>query len=173
MNLEKVMEQLERTPELIENLCLGLSEEEAHWKPSDNSWSVVEVINHLYDEEREDFRRRVNLTLNYPGMPWPPITPEEWAVDRSYNKMVFTKSLHAFADERQKSLEFLKNLEHPDWDKYYDHPQAGKIHAGDLILSWAAHDLLHIRQIAMLRAQLIGKLSEKFNISYASPLTLP
>ena len=36
-----------------EDLIAGLAPEQARWKPDPASWSAVEVINHLYDEERE------------------------------------------------------------------------------------------------------------------------
>jgi len=169
MNLDLIIAQLTRTPILIENLCLDLSKENSRWKPAEGKWSIVEIINHLYDEEREDFRRRVDLTLNYPGMPWPPIDPPGWVMERKYNTHELTTSLQAFADERQKSLDFLKDLSDPDWNKVYDYPKIGKISAGDLLLSWTAHDLLHIRQISMVRVNLLDFNLKPFSTRYALP----
>ena len=33
------------------------------WKQSENKWSMLEIICHLYDEEREDFRSRLAKIL--------------------------------------------------------------------------------------------------------------
>jgi len=48
--------------ETIRALIQDDSDEQASWRPDSDSWSVLEVINHLYDEEREDFRH-LGLTL--------------------------------------------------------------------------------------------------------------
>jgi hypothetical protein len=36
-------------------------------------------------EKNEDFRKRLELVLNNPEDPWPPIDPEGWVVQRNYN----------------------------------------------------------------------------------------
>jgi hypothetical protein len=33
----------------------GVTEAQARWKPAPEEWSILEVINYLCDEEREDF----------------------------------------------------------------------------------------------------------------------
>ena len=60
------------TGQLIDNaarikaLCGGVSTDNARWRPGTENWSMLEVINHLYDEEREDFRVRLNLIFTDP-----------------------------------------------------------------------------------------------------------
>ena len=45
----------------------GVSDEQARWQPEPTQWSILEVVNHLADEEVEDFRRRMETTLLHPG----------------------------------------------------------------------------------------------------------
>jgi hypothetical protein len=111
---------------------------------------MLEVINHLYDEEREDFRKRLELVLNNPEDPWPPIDPEGWVVQRNYNDRNLELSLKNFLVEREKSLLWLDSLGLPDWKATYRHPKMGPMSAELILANWLAHDLFHIRQVTEL-----------------------
>ena len=52
MDLEFLANKMAEHAGTIHSLTLGISEEQARWKPAPESWSILEVINHLYDEER-------------------------------------------------------------------------------------------------------------------------
>ena len=88
MDVEFIGNTLKRNANLIQLLLLDISKEQAQWKPDKNKWSVLEVINHLYDEERDDFRKRIDLTLHSPGEAWPAIDPESWVKQRKYNEFL-------------------------------------------------------------------------------------
>lgn len=134
----------------IETMVEGVSDEQARWKPDEAAWSVLEVINHLYDEEMEDFRLRIDYTLYRPGEEWPPIDPEGWVTERHYNGRVLESSVWNFLSARERSLEWLRNLPPSDWDREY-RAQFGVIRAGDILASWVVHDLLHLRQLVELQ----------------------
>jgi DinB superfamily len=151
---------------VFRGLMRDVCEEQARWKPSPEKWSMLEVVNHLYDEERDDFRTRLDLLLHHPDKRWPPIDPPRWAVERKYNEREMGESLERFLQERERSIEWLKGLTEPDWESRYEHPQ-GVISAGDLLASWLAHDLLHIRQIARLHWQYLNLTSSPYQTAYA------
>ncbi|MEM7033063.1 MAG: DinB family protein [Chloroflexota bacterium] len=151
----------------IQNLALGLSEGQANWKPTPSEWSILEVINHLYDEEREDFRQRLDLCLHQPDQPWPPIDPAGWAEARGYNQRDLAQSLENFLAERQTSLAWLKELNQPNWHNVYKHPHLGPLQAGDVMASWLAHDCLHIRQLTHLHWQYSEVMASPYHGFYA------
>jgi len=157
------------SPLTIRSRVGGLSDEDARWKPAPDKWSVLEVINHMHDEEVEDFRVRVESTAHDPAIPWPSIAPETWVTERAYNKRELAESLDRFAAERKKSIDVLMNLGDVDWDNAYQHPQLGALRAGDLMLSWFAHDYLHIRQLSALIIALAARDSQPYNYDYAAP----
>jgi hypothetical protein len=66
-------------------------------------------------------------------------------------------SLNNFLIEREKSIEWLKNLTSPDWKATYSHPKLGEISAEKLLANWLAHDYLHIRQISYLLWSYLAK----------------
>jgi hypothetical protein len=45
--------------------------------------------------------------------------------------------------------------------------------AGDLLASWVAHDLLHVRQIARLRYEYVRKLAAPYGVDYAGVAPQP
>lgn len=127
----------------------GVPDEQARWKPSPDSWSILEVVNHLYDEECEDFRVRLDAILHRPGQPWPSIDPGGWVIIRRYNQRDLAQSARNFLREREESLVWLRDLEPPNWETDDEAP-FGETAAGDMLASWAAHDLLHMRQLVEL-----------------------
>ncbi|MFN2164009.1 MAG: DinB family protein, partial [Candidatus Promineifilaceae bacterium] len=133
----------------IRLLAQGVDDDQARWRPDADSWSILEVICHLLDEERKDFRVRLDITLHKPDETWPGIDPAGWVTEHNYNEQVLAASLQAFQEEREASLAWLKRLEAPDWEASYEAPW-GTMRAGDLLASWVAHDLLHMRQLVEL-----------------------
>jgi hypothetical protein len=150
VDVKQFTSRLSNNAATISSLVQDVGETQARWKPEAQAWSILEVINHLYDEEREDFRQRLDLILHQPDRPWPPNDPEGWVIERRYNQRDLNASLDNFLKERDKSLAWLKGLTDLNWENAYEHPSAGTITAGDMLAAWAAHDLLHARQLVEL-----------------------
>lgn len=89
VNAESFIRELELGVGMVTALLEGVSAEEARFKPTPDTWSILEVLCHLYDEEREDFRQRLDILLHRPADPWPPIRPAEWVTERDYNRRDF------------------------------------------------------------------------------------
>lgn len=168
MNLDYFIDRFSKNGRVFESLVGGLNVEQARWKPSSDKWSMLEVVNHLYDEEREDFRQRLELVLADPKQPWPPIDPRTWVATRGYNQRELDTSVSNFLAERDKSLAWLRQLSQPNWQNSNEGPN-GTLTAGDLLASWLAHDFLHIRQLARLYWQYVGAISDPHQTTYAGP----
>ena len=78
LSLKSAITQLAQQASVILSLVEGVSQEQAAWKPSSQEWSILEVINHLADEEQEDFRTRFDLMLHQAQAEWPAIDPATW-----------------------------------------------------------------------------------------------
>lgn len=167
MELVWAIEQLEAHGAAIAQLCRSVSEAHARARPDAQAWSILEVINHLYDEEREDFRRRLDLTLHQPDAEWPPIDPEGWVTSRAYQQRDLRQSVANFAAERQRSVTWLRGLRDPDWERGRTHPSGFVLRAGDLLSAWVAHDLLHLRQLAELHYHLTTVQAAPYAVEYA------
>lgn len=168
MNLDYFINRLSLNRGVFESLLRDVPVEQALWKPSPEKWSMLEVVNHLYDEEREDFRSRLELTLKDPAEPWPSIDPQGWVVTRKYSERELGPSFDSFLREREKSLSWLKGLSAPAWQNRHE-VSGGARTAGDLLASWLAHDFLHIRQLARLHWQYISVIGAPYETAYAGP----
>ena len=167
MNHQKIKAHLRVNGDVFKYLFQSVSDEQARWRPSEDKWSILEVINHLFDEEREDFRKRLELVLNNPKEPWPPIDPEGWVVQRKYNERNLSQSLQNFFDEREKSLLWLNQLDSPDWQASHRHPQMGPMSAELILANWLAHDLFHIRQVTDLQFAYLTELVKPVSLNYS------
>ncbi len=160
--------RLAANAQVFQHLLSGVAEPQARWKPAPEKWSLLEVINHLADEERLDFRARLDLTLNRPGERWPPIDPVGWVGERGYNRRELGESLADFLTERARSVEWLHGLAGRSLNAEYDHPR-GKITALELLGSWLAHDLIHIRQLTRLHYEYLASEMGAETLGYAGP----
>ena len=162
-----IIEKLEGNAFTFKSLLGNISDEQARWKPAPEKWSLLEVINHLYDEEREDFRQRIKNVLEDTQRTWSPIDPENWAIEREYDKRDMKDSLNNFLSERKKSVEWLKSLDSPNWKASHNHPKLGEMSAEKLLANWLAHDYLHIRQITFLSWSYLSQKAPQIDLNYA------
>ena len=162
-----VIERLECNAAVLEAQLRQVRQVQAIWKPAPNKWSILEVINHLADEEIDDFRMRLSLVLKDPTMEWPPIDPDRAAIERRYNDRELAESFERFIRARAQSVEWLRSLRQTNWQTAHQHPRAGSLKAGDLLSSWLAHDLIHIRQINRLHHEYLTATAGEFSTAYA------
>jgi len=166
MKFQTLYQELANSAEMLRTLLTGISQEEAQVKPSRGSWSILEVVCHLYDEEREDFREHLDFILHRQHEEWHPIAPVAWVKLRKYNEQDFKTMQRKFFNERKKSLAWLKSLKNADWNTTYT-SKFGSMKAGAMFASWAAHDNLHIRQLVELRRLFMERITKPYDIQYA------
>jgi hypothetical protein len=166
MQFETLYQELANGAEIVSKLLAGITQAEACYKSGPEIWSILEVLCHLYDEEREDFRAHLDLILHRPYEPWSSINPPGWITARKYNERNFTEVLNNFLSERNKSLAWLKGLSTPDWEAKYTAP-FGEMRAGDMLATWVAHDNLHVRQLTELKHDRILRIADPYDVRYA------
>jgi hypothetical protein len=166
MDANALISRMSHMPATVTALVAGLSPEDWRWRPADGGWSLVEIVNHLADEEVSDFRTRVRSTLEDASRPWPSMDPEAWVKERRYQERDPAESVQRFLDERAASLAWLRCLSSPNWDATYAHPR-GALRAGDLLASWAAHDARHVQQIAKRFHGLAARDGAPYSVGYA------
>lgn len=168
MDAPAIIDRLERFAPALAAAAGVATPDQSRWKPPEGSWSILEVVCHLGDEEADDFRARLAFVLEGRPGPWPAIDPEGWARDRRYNEHDPASAVARFVEERRRSVAWLRSLPAAtDWTRAYQHPKFGPIRAGDLLASWAGHDALHLRQIAKRVWELASRDAGGFRTAYA------
>ena len=166
MEFKTLYEELEHSTEMIRSLLAGINQVESQIRPDAKSWSILEVVCHLYDEEREDFREHVDFILHRQNEEWHSIDPQSWVTERKYNEQDMYEMSEKFFSERRKSLEWLTEISNSDWETTYT-SQYGSVSAGEMFCCWVAHDNLHVRQLTELRRNWIERITQPYDIQYA------
>lgn len=162
-----LIDRLARFGHTLPAVVRCFSDSDARWRPNDQSWSALEIVCHMGDEEKEDFRTRVLMTLKDPSEDWPSIDPVGWAIGRDYQSKDLKTELNRFVEARAESIELLNALADPDWSRFKEHPRFGRMIASDLLAAWCAHDALHLRQLAKRLHQLAERDAAGGTIRYA------
>ena len=166
MEFNTLYQELQNSTEMIRALLLGLAQEEVQMKPNPESWSILEVVCHLYDIEREDFREHLDFILHRQNEEYHVIDPQSWIQERKYNEQNFVEMREKFFAERKQSLEWLRETSESDWETTYT-SQYGSASAGEMFSCWVAHDNLHLRQFVELRRARIEIVTKPYPLEYA------
>lgn len=142
-----IIRELEINGKAIYELLHGVTPEQQLWRPAPDKWCLLEIVCHLYDEELDDFRARVNHVLTTPNEKLPASNPLAWSTERKYMDQDYQTTLAKFVHERKQSVAWLGGLQNAAWDNAYQHPTHGALKASMFLTNWPAHDYLHIRQI--------------------------
>ncbi len=151
MDHNRIIENLSSNQHVLSSILANKTQEEYMWKPKINSWCILEVVCHLYDEEREDFRGRVKHTLETPNEPLTMFDQIAWVKDRKYIEQDYNQMVEKLLAERKKSITWLHSLKTPAWKNAYIHPKLGPLSSEHFLANWLAHDFLHIRQIIAIQ----------------------
>lgn len=167
INLEEHIRQLSSNAEAMRELMQTVSVEQAAWKPNPETWSLKEVMEHIYNEERLDFRKHLKEMFSRPPQTWKQSSRDEFTSFESYRQ-----ALEGFLGERDASIAWLRGLEAPDWETA-SHATFGPgdavitLKAGDVLVSWVEHDFLHLRQMIELGYAWNEKQALPYSVEYA------
>ena len=168
MSVEAAFKSLQRFPSQLAGIVNLLPDEVADFVPDSGNWSILQIVCHLADEDEFDFPVRIRLMLAGAER-WPPIDPEGWAVERDYASQSLGEQLQRFARLRSSALDDFASMQIPnsDWNKQYEHEELGTFRAGDILHSWASHDILHLRQISKRIYEFNQQQADDFSTRYA------
>ncbi len=153
-NLEKTVEIIERTPKVLYALLQGISDDWIYNNEGENTWSVFDVVGHLIVCEKTNFITRTEIILS--DSENKTIAPIDMSAQFEWNKgKSITDLLKEFEIIRKENINRLLslNITSGDFIKTAVHPKIGKLTLGELLATWAAHDLNHIVQITRIMAK--------------------
>ncbi|MGI8581687.1 MAG: DinB family protein [Chitinophagaceae bacterium] len=152
-NLNKTIEVLERTPQILNELLSGLSDDWTINNEGDDTWSPYDIIGHLIHGEQTDWMNRVDVILNNDNKNFIPF--DRFAQFKHSKGKNLQQLLSEFKELRKNNLQKLKsfNLADNDFNKTGIHPEFKEVTLGQLLATWTVHDLTHISQIARVMAK--------------------
>lgn len=151
MTEKAVIEALAKNLDFCKEILANVSTKEALWKADEKTWCLLELVCHLLDEEKEDFKARILHLFEHPNTHPPAIDPQGWVTERNYLQQDYNEVLQRFFEERSKSIQWLKSLENAPWGNSFEHKYFGTLSASLFLTNWLAHDYFHFRQIFKIK----------------------
>lgn len=138
---------LRTTPAVLRHACLGKQVNELAIRPAPAEWSIVEIICHMRDVEREVFLPRLQKIVKEDNPFLSGQDTDRWAEERDYILQNGQVALDDFLATRLELLALLESLSLDDWDRRARHAIFGPTRLDELVNINAGHDRLHIQQV--------------------------
>ena len=152
--LEHVTEILRRTPTTLDSLLHDLPESWLVHNEGPDTWSPYDIVGHLIHGDETDWIPRAKIIVEHgetrPFEPFDRVAMFEKSKGKSIADLLDT-----FARLRDENLHELQklNLTAELLAKRGMHPELGVVTLKQLLATWVAHDLGHIRQVVRVMAK--------------------
>lgn len=153
-DLVQAVAVLTRTPAVLDTWLRGLPDAWTQSNEGGESWSAYDIVGHLIHGERTDWLPRLRILLEHgEARAFEPF--DRFAQQRESAGKSLAELLDEFASLRRENLDLLRDfhLSEADLDRRGMHPELGGVTARQLLATWTAHDLGHIRQIGRVMAR--------------------
>jgi len=137
---------LRRTPGILRALLANAPESWTNTPDVEGGWRPRDVVGHLISAELDDWIPRVRRILDDgTSRPFDPF--DRFAHLERDAGATLDELIDRFADLRSQSLDTLSNrVTEADLDRRGLHPSLGEVTLGELLATWAVHDLDHVSQ---------------------------
>jgi hypothetical protein len=157
-NLADAIAVLSRTPATLDVWLRGLPDVWARTNEGlnhdgANTWSAFDIVGHLIAGERNDWMPRARVILEKgETRPFDPF--DRFAQERESRGKSLDQLLDEFARLRRENLAAVQalNLQKEDLTRRGTHPSLGPVTLGELLATWAVHDLTHLHQLSRVMA---------------------
>lgn len=152
--IEKSIEILERTPDVLNTLLKNISADWTSNNEGGETWSAYDIIGHLIHGEKTDWIPRAEIILSEKSdktfVPF-----DRFAQFKDSEGKSLAQLLDEFKMLRAKNIEHLrsKNLTEKNLEEKGIHPAFGEVTLSQLLSTWVVHDLNHIAQISRVMAK--------------------
>jgi hypothetical protein len=152
-NLQETVAVLGRTPAVLNALLRDLPGTWTLRNEGEDTWSAFDVIGHLIHCERTDWMPRARIVLQFgESRTFEPF--DRWGHIHESQGKSLEQLLDEFARLRSENVDELRglNLQKEQLELRGRHPVFGVVTLGELLATWAAHDLNHLHQISRVMA---------------------
>lgn len=151
--LDHTLALLERTPRTLDALLRDLPDAWTATNEGPGTWSACDIVGHLVHGERSEWMARARMILEA-GESKTFEKFDRLAQERESAGKSLGDLLDEFARVRAENVRDVRamRLTPADLDRRGRHPSFGPVTLGQLLSTWAAHDLTHLHQLSRVMA---------------------
>jgi hypothetical protein len=156
------LETLVATPAALKEAMRGVPRKLLLFTPAPGKWSILEILCHMRDMEREAYLERYTRILAEPEPQLPNLNGDAFAIERDYRGQKAGDVLRDWTRLRRESLRLLRKAKPEQWRRAGIHETAGRLTIDDLLVRHAVgNDAAHLAQIDAIkrRAALLERLA--------------
>ena len=148
----RFFETLAATPQALKASLKGLSKKALLFTPAPGKWSILEILCHMRDMEREAYIERYTRVLSEDEPRLPDLNGEALAILRAYRSQKAPEVVREWAALRRQTLQLLRKTGKAQWARAGVHETAGRLTMEDLIRRHAVgNDEAHLSQIEAIK----------------------
>jgi uncharacterized damage-inducible protein DinB len=142
------LETLKRTPGRLRDALKGVPRRVLSWTPAPGKWSILEIVCHMRDMEREAYLARYRRILSETNPDLPDIDGDVHALEGDYRAQRLAEVVRDWRSLRRECLSVLRGVKGDQWRRTGTHETAGPLTMDDLVRRHAVgNDAAHIGQI--------------------------
>ena len=124
---------------------------------NDEGWSLKDIVAHLVDAEGIAFEERITRMLTESRPMIASIDPPGRLIAGGFAMRSLEDLLATLDRERAAHVPWLESLSLQQLLRTGEHDQVGELRVLDIVHQWAAHDMAHLRQIALMLQTHLGR----------------
>jgi hypothetical protein len=148
----RYFETLAATPQALRAAIKGLPRKLLLWTPAPGKWSVLEILCHMRDMEREAYLERYTRILTEDEPRLPDLNGEALAITRAYRSQKTNEAVRDWVALRRQTLQLLRKTGRAQWARAGVHATDGRLTMEDILRRHAVgNDEAHLGQIDAIK----------------------
>jgi len=136
------------TPARLKAALKGVPKKLLLWTPGPGKWSILEIVAHMRDMERDAYLTRYRRILAEDNPTLPDLDGDVIAIRDDYRTMKLPELLRDWLKTRKECLKLLKSVKGARWERMGSHETAGPLSMDALLRRHAmGNDEAHLGQI--------------------------
>jgi len=140
------------TPARLKAALKGVPKKLLLWTPGPGKWSILEIVAHMRDMERDAYLTRYRRILAEDNPTLPDLDGDVIAIRDDYRSMKTPELMREWLKLRKECLKLLKSVKGSRWDRIGTHETAGPLSMDALLRRHAmGNDDAHLGQIEAIK----------------------
>ena len=151
------LKTLAETPARLKAALKGVPKKLLLWTPGPGKWSILEIVAHMRDMERDAYLTRYRRILTEENPSLPDLDGDVIALRDDYRGMKLPELLKDWTKHRKENLKLLKGVRSSQWSRVGTHETAGPLSMDDFLRRHAVgNDEAHLAQIEGIKKRVVA-----------------